>query len=192
MFTQTCNLFFVTANENRIQRQSWLFSHKSMYSSPVIHNFMLRVKVDQHYHESQFKILGEAARGTNCKLKLHLILIFFLCLKPSDFSHFISQAHNFVAVEHTVTLTLTELFREGFSLPSSLRMRYQTSLVHKWKEIVFKKNGILAKPPLRLSSDLKPRKIKTFDLLSVENLNCKDQKFSARLHVGRLAQCSAP
>lgn len=49
-----------------------------------------------------------------------------------------SQADNFVAVEHMVTLTLTELFRQGFSLSSSLSMRYQTGLVHKWKEIVFK------------------------------------------------------
>lgn len=113
----------------------------------------------------------------------------FLCLKLSVFSHFISQAHNFVALEHTVTLTLPELFRQDFPFPHPCKCDSKLVWFTGGRRLSLK-NGILAKLLLSLSSDLKPRKIKTFDPLSVENLNCKDQEFNARLHIWTFAQCS--
>lgn len=109
-----------------------------------------------------------------------------MCLKQSDFSHFTSQAHGFV--EHTVTLTLNCSDR-FFPFPHPCKCDTELFWFRSGRRLSFK-NGILAKLLLRLSSDLKPRKIKTFDLLSVENLNCKDQKFNARLRVWIFAQCS--
>lgn len=150
---------------------------------------------------TQFKIMGKAIWGRNllkkkktwgvwqaANQKMYLILIWFLCFKQSNFSPFINQAHHSVAIENRVSLTLTELFRQDFSLSSSSGTWYQTSLVQKRREIVFKKWHLGEASFEFVIQSKAPVNQNFWPSFNGEYVpNCKDQEFSVRLHIWMFA-----